>query len=233
MPRRVPSNLALFVAILLSSPALAVEGKSTAATTASAADKDPASSEAAAGDINVSWKGGQLVFPDTGGKPSDLRVRCTGSVTVEGNGITAKTADLNLTIEKKAAAPKALNLSLRCTGDVTIQWRGFTARAANLQYNAEKNLWTLSSGGRPNGCTFRSKNSDGTCSLLIAEQISISPLGNKVDCVGVKEYKAAAGPADDVYPSVPAGVPMLAPTTYAPPPYPAPAQVPTVPGAAR
>jgi hypothetical protein len=61
--------------------------------------------------------------------------------------------------------------------------------AADLQYNSDKDLFMLSSGGKLNGCILRSKNKDGTNSVLIADQISLSPSSCKVSCVGVKEYR--------------------------------------------
>ncbi len=221
MPRQVPDYLAFFLAVILSSPALGAEDGSKAVTIAPAASKDAAPPEATTGDVTVSWKGGQLLFPDAGGKTSGLRVRCMGSVTIEGKGITARAANLDVTIDAKEATATAANLSLRCTGDVTIEWKGFTARAADLQYHAEKNLLTLSSGGRPSGCTFRSKNADGTCSLLIAQQISLSPFSSKVNCVGVTEYKAAAGPTDSAYPYQPVVPPAGPYPSVAPAPGPA------------
>ncbi|MGA2257307.1 MAG: hypothetical protein ABSG53_21840, partial [Thermoguttaceae bacterium] len=163
--------------------------------------------EATGGEITVSWKGGQLVFPETSSKESGLKLRCTGNVMIEGKGLTVKANDLDATIEGKGVIPKASDVTLRCAGTVVIEWKGFTAIAADLQYNAEKDLFTLSSGGKSNGCVFRSKNKDGTTSVLIADQISLSPSSSKVSCVGVKEYKV-----------VDASTPIIPTASFAPGP---------------
>ena len=213
MQRQVPEYLAILLAIIICGPAVwagenpnaAKTGKEVhervlqveiAKTDPSDVKKDESAvvvPEATGCDVTVSWKGGQLSFPDTSGKASGLRLRCRGNVMIKGKGITAKMPDLEVTIEERGVIRAASNLSLGCTGSVMIEWKGFTAMAPGLQYDAEKDILALSSGGKPNGCILGSKNKDGTNAVLIADQISLSPSSNRVTCVGVREYRAADG----------------------------------------
>ena len=213
MQRQVPKYLAIFLAVMICGPAVWADENPKAAKTGKEvhervlqveiAKTDPSDGkkdesavavpEATGGDVTVSWRGGQLSFPDTSGKASGLRLRCTGNVIIKGKGVTAKTTDLDVTIEEKGVIPTASNLSLGCTGSVMIEWKGFTAVAPALQFDAERAVLSLSSGGKPNGCILGSKNKDGTNAVLIAEQISLSPSSNRVSCVGVREYRAADG----------------------------------------
>jgi hypothetical protein len=217
MQRQVPANLLIVLAVIICGPAVWADENPKAAKTGNevqrqvreppladqtseVAETSPSNvkkaesavvvPEATGHEVTVSWKGGQLFFPEAGGKASGLRLRCAGIVMIKGKGVTAKTSDLDVTIEEKGVIATASNLSLGCTGSVMIEWKGFTAMASDLQYDAEKDLLTLSSGGKPMGCILRPENKDGTNALVIADQISLSPSGSRVNCVGVREYRA-------------------------------------------
>ena len=218
MQRQFPEYLVICLAVLICGTAVWADDKpelvKTGPSDVKKSESVVAVPEAPEGEITVSWKGGQLVFPETSGKESGLKLHCTGKVMIDGKGLTIKANDLDVTIAEKGVISKVSDVSLRCTGTVTIEWRGFTAMAADLQYNSDKDLFMLSSGGKPNGCILRSKNKDGTNSVLIADQISLSPSSSKVSCVGVKEYRAV----DAGYPISPASPGYFPPGYVAPGP---------------
>ncbi len=228
MQRQFPEYLAIFLAVIICGPAVwADENPKVAKTDTSDVEYDKSAvavPQATAGEITVSWKGGQLTFPEASSKESGLKLRCIGNVMIEGKGFTAKGNQLDLIIAGNEVIPKASDVSFRCAGSVTIEWKGFTAMAADLQYNAEKDVLFLSSGGKANGCVLRSKNKDGTNSVLIADQISLSPSSSKVSCVGVKEYKAVEAttpmmPTARFIPGPPVGSPVTPPGDYPPSSY--------------
>jgi len=197
--------------------------------------------EATKGKITVAWKNGQLCFPDTSEKASGLRLQCSGNVMIEGKGITAKVTNLDVTITGQDSLKKAAGLSFRCAGGVRIEWKGMTMDAADLKYDGEKCLLTLS-GDKSRPCILRQKNSDGTGSVLIAKQISLSSCGRTVECVGMTELRtvetfsnisSASGPAY-FPPAVPAVAPApygtgAFPSTYSPPASPGSAPAPSMP----
>lgn len=225
MQRQVPAYLAIFLAVIICGPAvwadenpkaaktgkevqrqaheplLADQTPEVAKTGPSDVKRDESAPDAAGGDVTVSWQGGRLFFPDTSGKASGLRLRCTGNVMIKGKGVTAKTTDLDVTIERKGVIRAASSLSLECAGSVTIEWKGFTAMAPALKYDAEKEVLALSSAGNPRGCILASKNKDGTHAVLIADQISLSPASNRVSCLGVREYRAADSSTQPIHPA--------------------------------
>jgi len=215
MRRRGSEYLAVLFAVSICGPAIGADEKPSSAKTGPSNTKEDRNAvavpEAAAGDITVSWKDGQICFPATSEKTSELKLQCSGNVMIEGKGIRAKATNLEVTIAEEHVLTNVAGLSFQCKGGVRIEWKGMTMEATELKYDGEKCLVTLS-GGKSGSCILRRKNSDGTSSILIAEQISLSPFSSKVDCVGMREYRAV-----DTSPNYP---PAVSGATYMPGPYP-------------